>query len=36
MDFSFMQEWWFMLLMVVILLGLIGVLLYMRNKRTDE
>lgn len=33
---DFMGEWWFMGLMVVILIGLVGVLLYMRNKKSDE
>jgi hypothetical protein len=31
-----MGEWWFMGLMVLILIGLVGVLLYMRNKRPED
>ena len=33
---EFMTEWWFLGLMFVLLLGLIGLLLFMRNKGTDE
>jgi LPXTG-motif cell wall-anchored protein len=31
-----MTEWWFMLVMFVALLGLIGFLLVMRNRRADD
>ncbi len=33
---EFMGEWWFMGLMVVILLGLIGLLLFLRNRRPED
>jgi hypothetical protein len=33
---AFMGEWWFMALMVVILLGLIGLLIFLRNKRSED
>ena len=33
---DFMQEWWFLGLMFVLLLGLIGLLLFMRGKGSDE
>jgi L-asparagine transporter-like permease len=33
---SFMTEWWFMFIMVVALIALIGVLLVIRNRRADE
>jgi hypothetical protein len=33
---DFLSNTWVLVALVVILLGLIGVLLYMRNKRTDE
>jgi hypothetical protein len=33
---SFMLEWWFLGLMVVVLLGLIGVLLFLRNRRPED
>jgi len=33
---DFMSEWWFMTLMALILVGLIGTLLYMRNKRPED
>jgi hypothetical protein len=33
---DFMTEWWFMGLMAVILLALVGVLLFLRNKRPEE
>ncbi|MFO0878100.1 MAG: LPXTG cell wall anchor domain-containing protein [Gemmataceae bacterium] len=36
MDLGFMGEWWFMGLMVVLLLGLVGVLMFLRNKKDDE
>lgn len=32
----FMTEWWFMGLMLLLLLGLIGVLMFLRNKRSDD
>jgi hypothetical protein len=31
-----MTEWWFMGIMAVLLLGLIGVLLVMRNRRAED
>jgi len=33
---DFMYEWWFLILMVLVLLGLIGVLMFIRNKRPDD
>jgi LPXTG-motif cell wall-anchored protein len=33
---EFMGSWWFMILMVLILIALVGVLLYMRNKRPED
>ena len=33
---SFMQEWWFMGLMAVILIALIGVFFYLRNQRPED
>jgi hypothetical protein len=33
---DFMTEWWFLGLMTVILIGLVGLLLYLRNKRPDD
>ena len=33
---DFMMEWWFLGLMFVVLLGLLGLLMYMRNKGNDE
>lgn len=33
---EFMGEWWFLGLMFVLLLGLIGLLMYMRNKKGDD
>jgi hypothetical protein len=34
---EFMMEWWFLGLMAVILVGLIGLLLFLRNQRpTDD
>ncbi len=33
---DFMSSWWFMLLMVIILIALVGLLLYMRNKRPED
>ena len=33
---DFMSEWWFMGLMAVLLVGLIGLLLYLRNKRQED
>lgn len=33
---SFMTEWWFFAIGIVVLLGLIGVLMFMRNAKKDE
>jgi LPXTG-motif cell wall-anchored protein len=33
---DFMQEWWFLGLMAVLLLALIGLLLFLRNKRPED
>ena len=33
---DFMTEWWFLGLMAVILLALIGLLLFLRNKRPED
>jgi hypothetical protein len=33
---EFMQEWWFMGLMFVLLLALIGLLLFLRNRRPED
>jgi LPXTG-motif cell wall-anchored protein len=33
---DFMQDWWFLGLMVVLLLALIGLLLFLRNKRPED
>jgi len=33
---DFMQEWWFMAGMVVLLLALIGLLMILRNKRPED
>jgi hypothetical protein len=33
---QFYQEWWFMGLMAVILVGLIGLLFYLRNQRSED
>jgi LPXTG-motif cell wall-anchored protein len=33
---DFMGQTWFMVLMAVILLGLIGLFLYLRNQRPEE
>jgi ABC-type Mn2+/Zn2+ transport system permease subunit len=33
---DFMQSWTFMILMIVILVGLIGLFLYLRNQRGEE
>jgi hypothetical protein len=33
---DFMQSWTFMILMIVILVGLIGLFLYLRNQRPEE
>jgi hypothetical protein len=33
---EFMQEWWFLGLMFVLLLGLVGLLLFLRNKRPED
>jgi LPXTG-motif cell wall-anchored protein len=38
MDFlpSFTTSWWFLILMAVLLAALIGVLLFLRNKRPED
>jgi hypothetical protein len=33
---EFMTEWWFLITMFVLLLALIGVLLFLRNKRPED
>src|SRR5215831_2676309 len=33
---DFMTEWWFLILMAVILVALIGLLLFLRNKRPED
>jgi hypothetical protein len=33
---DFMQSWTFMILMIVILVGLIGLFLYLRNQKTED
>ena len=33
---DFMQEWWFLGLMVVLLLALIGLLMFLRSKRPED
>lgn len=33
---EFMGEWWFMGLMAVLLLALVGLLMFLRNKKDDE
>lgn len=33
---DFMTEWWFMGGLIVVLLALVGVLLFLRNKRPEE
>ena len=33
---EFMQSWTFMILMIVILVGLIGVFLYLRNQGRED
>jgi LPXTG-motif cell wall-anchored protein len=30
------DSWWFMIIMAVLLLGLVGVLMFLRNKKEDE
>lgn len=32
---QFMQEWWFLITMAVLLVALIGLLLFLRNRRPD-
>lgn len=32
---GFMTEWWFLGLMAVLLLALVGLLIFMRNQRPD-
>jgi hypothetical protein len=32
---AFMTEWWFLGLMAVLLLALVGLLIFMRNQRPD-
>jgi LPXTG-motif cell wall-anchored protein len=34
--FEFMQQTWFMVLMGVLLLGLIGLLIVLRNRRPED
>jgi LPXTG-motif cell wall-anchored protein len=33
---EFFESWTFMILMAVMLLGLVGVLMFLRNKKDDE
>ena len=33
---EFMQEWWFLALMFVLLLALVGLLLFLRNRRPED
>jgi hypothetical protein len=33
---EFMTDWWFLILMAVIFLGLIGLLLFLRNRRPED
>jgi hypothetical protein len=33
---EFMQEWWFLGLMAVILIALVGLFLFLRNKRPED
>ncbi len=33
---SIFQEWWFMALMAVVLIALIGLFLYLRNQRPED
>jgi hypothetical protein len=33
---EFMTEWWFLGLMAVLLLALIGLLLFLRNRRPED
>jgi len=33
---DWMTDWWFLILMAVILLALIGLLLFLRNKRPED
>lgn len=33
---EFMGEWWFLGLMVVFLIALVGLLMFLRNKKDDE
>lgn len=33
---DFMTEWWFMGVLALVLVALIGVLLFLRNKRPEE
>ena len=33
---EFMTDWWFLGLMFVLLLALIGVMMFLRNKRPDD
>ena len=33
---DFMQSWTFIILMIVILVGLIGLFLYLRNQKTED
>jgi hypothetical protein len=33
---EFMTEWWFIITMIVLLLALIGLLMFLRNKRPED
>ena len=33
---SFFQSWWFFIIMGLLLAGLVGLLLYLRNKQSSE
>jgi LPXTG-motif cell wall-anchored protein len=33
---DFMQEWWFIVLLILLGLGLIGLLMFLRSKRSEE
>ena len=33
---DFMTEWWFFALMIVLLIALIGLLLFLRNRRPED
>ena len=36
MDFLMNPPWWFFLVLILIGLGLVGLLLYMKNKKDDD